>query len=164
MSTKEEGLRRRGWTEQQVVDGMTPCWNWNGTVMENGYGYVHAENRLHRAHRVSYEVFVEAIPGGLVVRHLCNNRRCIRPDHLTTGTQRQNLNDMVGARRSANGERNARAVLTDDEVTEIRAAYAGGATTYRALGERYGVDESTIGVIVRGKKRQHPTYRKEQTS
>jgi hypothetical protein len=28
-----------------------------------------------------------------VVRHLCNNRRCLRPDHLQVGTQRENLAD-----------------------------------------------------------------------
>lgn len=28
-----------------------------------------------------------------VVRHLCNNRRCIHPDHLKVGTQSQNLRD-----------------------------------------------------------------------
>ncbi len=28
-----------------------------------------------------------------VVRHLCNNRRCIHPDHLKVGTQAQNLRD-----------------------------------------------------------------------
>ncbi|MFZ7093991.1 HNH endonuclease [Primorskyibacter sp. 2E233] len=28
-----------------------------------------------------------------VIRHLCNNRLCIRPDHLRVGTQAQNLRD-----------------------------------------------------------------------
>ena len=28
-----------------------------------------------------------------VVRHLCHNRRCIRPDHLRHGTQRDNKDD-----------------------------------------------------------------------
>ena len=28
-----------------------------------------------------------------VVRHLCNNRACINPDHLAVGTQAQNLFD-----------------------------------------------------------------------
>ena len=30
---------------------------------------------------------------GEVVRHLCNNRACINPEHLKVGSQRQNLND-----------------------------------------------------------------------
>ncbi|MEY8120829.1 HNH endonuclease [Falsihalocynthiibacter sp. BN13B15] len=34
------------------------------------------------------------IPGKKsVVRHLCNNRLCIHPEHLKVGTQAQNLND-----------------------------------------------------------------------
>lgn len=157
--SKLAALRRRGWSENAAVPGMTPCWDWKGTVMKNGYAYIHADNRMYRANRASYEVFVGPIPDGAVVRHRCNRRKCVRPDHLITGTQRQNLADMIGARRSANGERNARAVLTDRDVDNIREAYAGRSTTYKALGAEYGVDASTIGLIVRRKKRQNATYK-----
>jgi hypothetical protein len=33
-----------------------------------------------------------------VVRHLCNNRSCINPKHLQTGTQTHNLHDQRQAR------------------------------------------------------------------
>ena len=36
-----------------------------------------------------------------VVRHLCHNRRCLNPDHLTIGDRRDNLND--DRERRANG-------------------------------------------------------------
>ncbi|WP_089946011.1 HNH endonuclease [Litoreibacter albidus] len=32
-------------------------------------------------------------PAGEVVRHRCNNRRCINPDHLVAGTQLENIED-----------------------------------------------------------------------
>lgn len=156
---KEVALRRRGWTVVSRVLGISACWEWDGTLMANGYGYVHCGGKLLRAHRVSYEVFRGDIPAGQVVRHRCNNKRCVNPHHLELGSQQQNLDDMVKARRSANGERNARAVLTDEQVVAIRQSYASGLTTYRALGEHYGVSESTIGLICRNRKRQHPTYR-----
>ncbi|WP_037938802.1 hypothetical protein [Sulfitobacter geojensis] len=36
-----------------------------------------------------------------VVRHLCHNRRCVNPGHLTIGDRRDNLND--DRDRRANG-------------------------------------------------------------
>lgn len=32
-------------------------------------------------------------PAGLVVRHKCDNRLCVNPEHLEYGTQGDNLND-----------------------------------------------------------------------
>lgn len=40
------------------------------------------------------------IPPGNVVRHfICNDDRCIRPDHLLHGTQKDNIQDMHNAKR-----------------------------------------------------------------
>jgi len=56
--------------------------------------------RVHwREHRQKvYQLVAWGIHGALptkrsVVRHLCNNRLCIHPDHLRVGTQAQNLYD-----------------------------------------------------------------------
>ena len=35
-----------------------------------------------------------AIPDGMVIMHTCDNPRCINVEHLTTGTQSENLADM----------------------------------------------------------------------
>lgn len=51
------------------------------------------------AHRVSYEVFVGAIPKGSVVMHSCDNKRCCCPGHLTLGTQRENMLDAFKSKR-----------------------------------------------------------------
>nr|WP_325250774.1 HNH endonuclease [Amylibacter sp.] len=43
----------------------------------------------------------EALPSSELVRHLCNNRSCFNPDHLTTGTTADNWADYLNHR--ANG-------------------------------------------------------------
>jgi hypothetical protein len=48
------------------------------------------------------------------------------------------------------GESNGRAVLSADDVREMREAYAQGGATQRELAEQYGIDGSSISDIVRG--------------
>lgn len=67
------------------------CWEWTGSKYPNGYGrcYVGGGRRVG-AHRASYEHFVGPIPEGLVINHLCENKACVRPDHLEAVTSREN--------------------------------------------------------------------------
>lgn len=71
------------------VDG--ECIVWTG-AKQNGYGTLHPpEGRSQRAHRLVWEEFVEPIPDGLVLDHLCGNKACVNPDHLEPVTQGQNV-------------------------------------------------------------------------
>lgn len=42
------------------------------------------------AHRVAYAAYYRLLPTGLVVAHLCNNRLCVRKEHLKATTQTEN--------------------------------------------------------------------------
>src|ERR1051326_5431077 len=72
------------------------CWVWQKQLDRDGYPRMktgsHAEGtRKHSgAHRVSYKVFVGAIPAGLQIDHKCINRACINPSHLRVVTNRIN--------------------------------------------------------------------------
>lgn len=126
------------------------CWNWLGRFDIHGYGQF-AANVF--AHRYSYEFYKEPIPQGLLIRHSCNNRACVNPNHLMAGTHKENMADAVLA-GSYKGERNAAAVLTNEQVLEIYKSTDG---TY-ALARKYGVSASAICDIKFGRSWQHVTH------
>lgn len=66
------------------------CWEWQGYIQANGYGYFrHPETSW--AHRASWIVHRGPIPTDLQIDHLCKNKRCVNPDHLDPVTPSVNL-------------------------------------------------------------------------
>ena len=79
------------------------CWEWGGGMYPNGYGRCYlGKGKRTGAHRVAYQVWVDDIPDGLVINHPCENKRCVRPDHLEAVTSRANVHySDTPARRNA---------------------------------------------------------------
>lgn len=77
------------------------CWEWLGTPSQL-YGSFRVRGQQRKAHRISYELAYGRIPDGMVVMHLCDNPRCVRPEHLCAGTQRDNVLDMDAKKRRRN--------------------------------------------------------------
>lgn len=83
-----------------------PCWVWTGTVPKQpGYGRFNTGIKLAgrwvivNVHRYSWELHHGPVPAGLWVLHRCDNRPCVRPDHLFLGTATDNNRDMVAKGR-----------------------------------------------------------------
>ena len=72
------------------VDDETGCWKWVAGIFPNGYGQMSVSGSGVGAHRVSYEAHKGRIPPGLVLDHLCRNKRCVNPDHLEAVTNEIN--------------------------------------------------------------------------
>ena len=79
-----------------------PCLIWRHSLDTHGYGILHLNGKLYRAHRVAYEMSRGEIPKDKLILHLCHRRSCIQPAHLYAGTQQQNALDRK-ARLSAEG-------------------------------------------------------------
>jgi hypothetical protein len=76
------------------------CWLWTGGTTNGGYGVIGVgRGRLHRAHRISWEIANGPIPDGLKVLHRCDNPPCVNPAHLFLGTQVDNMRDCAAKGR-----------------------------------------------------------------
>lgn len=91
---------------------------------------------------------------GSVVRHTCDNSRCINPRHLILGTVQDNVDDMMQRKRNCPsvGEANGFAKLTDVQVQEIKSKYVKGSKLYGStmLAKEYGVSFGHIIRIIKG--------------
>lgn len=65
------------------------CWVWTGATAK-GYGRVKHYDKVHQAHRLSYERWRGPIPDGLELDHTCRNHACINPSHVEPRTSGQN--------------------------------------------------------------------------
>jgi hypothetical protein len=82
------------WFKSKAIVSESGCWMFQGFVHPiNGYGQISFRGKPMRAHRAMYLAVNGSIPDGMHVCHTCDVRRCINPDHLWLGTNKQNLND-----------------------------------------------------------------------
>ena len=131
------------------VDKSGECWVWAGARNE-GYGLIWIAGRLHRCHRIAWELTHGPIPPGLLVCHHCDNPSCVRPDHLFLGTSADNKADCM-----AKGRNNNPCVkLTADQVRAIKAQLATGVSC-AAVARQYEVDPTTISAIRRNETWAH---------
>lgn len=117
------------------------CWEWQGNINnKTGYGKKTWFGRHVLAHRWVYEMLLGPIPDGMVINHLCSNKKCVNPHHLEVTTQAGNC-------RHGNGSK-----LTVLEVKEIKAAknskkWGDG----KRLAEKYHVSSALIHDIWNGR-------------
>jgi hypothetical protein len=83
------------------ADWETGCWMWVERPNEDGYGQMHAGGHWY-SHRFSYVWFFGGHGRRLTLDHLCNVRRCVRPDHLwpvsnTLNSQLRHARALAGA-------------------------------------------------------------------
>lgn len=86
------------WRERlmaRIEYGENGCWNFIGKNC-HGYGIVWLGNgRTTTAHRAFYLELKGAIAEGLVLDHLCRNKRCVNPNHLEPVTHLENIRRAV---------------------------------------------------------------------
>jgi len=134
------------------VDKSGDCWEWTGVMFKNGYGKVFYEGQSRGAHRVSAVLAGMDVEGTYVCHH-CDNKRCVKPDHLFLGSNKDNQDDMVVKRRGYDHRRHWNTKLTETQVVEIKQRRAAGETLV-SIAKDYGVSHVHVSLIARGKSRR----------
>ena len=148
METRKDIVRF--WSKVRI-DKTTSCWEWKGCMRsKGGYGLFSIGRKNLSAPRFAYETFYGPIPKDLNILHSCDNRRCVNPNHLSPGTQSQNIKDCVSRGRHVppKGERNGMAKLTWETVDTVRRSFHGKRGDLTKLAKQYGVSISAIHAIV----------------
>ena len=134
------------------------CWEWTASKFSNGYGFIASDTSPRRsllAHRVSYELHYGVRPSG-VVMHMCNNKKCVRPDHLKDSTTTENnRHAFESGLHNRKGSRNPNSRLTENAVRKLRAEYALGGITQRELSLKYLVAVNTVRRALSGSAWNH---------
>lgn len=161
MTRERKNPEERFWAKVQKQEG-DGCWEWTAALHRNGYGHFSIGYRDAYSHRYSYEISVGPIPDGMCVCHKCDNRKCVRPDHLFLGSHAENIADRDAKGRTATGtnghyptgERHHNAKLTDDQVRDLRRRYTTERVTQRALAAEFGVSYDSVKSIIQNRQRK----------
>jgi hypothetical protein len=142
-----------------IQDPVSGCWEWQHSMSKWGYGMVRRNGRNMHSHRASYIAFNGPIPSGMVICHKCDNRKCVNPDHLFVGTQKENLADARMKGRmfdppQRRGEQNNKSKLSEADVAKIRSMVSCGIGK-TAIGRMFGIHRETVRRAAEGRTWAH---------
>lgn len=132
------------------------CIEFIGHQDEYGYGRIPKNGKLVRIHR---EVWKKYNPGKEitgVIMHSCDNPSCICIDHLSHGTQADNVADMVtkGRRVTVKGSKQHDAKLHEFDIPSIRIKLSNGISCEK-IAKEYNVSSSAIRNIKKNRTWTH---------
>lgn len=142
-------MEARFLTKVNKIDG--GCWEWTAT-QSGRYGLFWFNKKYIGSHRIAYELWVGEIPAEMIVRHKCDNTKCVNPEHLELGTTQDNVNDKINRNRQKKGEQVSNSKLTEQDVVKIRENTK---LTQKEMAELYGVSKSLIQQVLYKKWWKH---------
>lgn len=154
MMDVDESSQRRFWSKVALPDE-NGCMLWLGNLYQAGYGRLKIRGVKFQAHRVALLLAVGEPPEpSMHSAHACRNKHCVAPAHLRWATPSENEADKLRDGTDNRGESHGRAKLTASQVTEMRRLSAEGWSQNR-LAREFGVSQTHVGDIVRGKRWGH---------
>lgn len=143
------------WTIEQSRSETDECVLWPFSRDEQGRGKIRIEGRTTIASRYMCRLAHGEPPTPQHhAAHSCGNGHsgCMNPKHLRWATPKENSADQKLHGTQQRGERYGLAKLSDANAAMI-LELKGSGTTQQALADRFGVHQSTISDIWRGKRR-----------
>lgn len=149
---------------------MEDCIDHGKTGNAGGYAacwFEHSYSALHRKAFCLANGKTLADIRGQVIRHKCDNPRCINPEHLLIGTHSDNMRDAVDRGRHANnlknfnqtvnrlrGEAQAHSRWTSGDIHNMRSMYLDGAKQTE-IAKLFNCRQTDVSRIVNRKAWQH---------
>lgn len=157
----------RFWSKVAKTESQDDCWEWTAGCQKSGYGQfsIRTGEKIS-AHRMAWILTNGDIPDGLCVLHSCDNPPCCNPRHLFTGTQGDNIHDMIrkgrynappaygnrnGSRkhpeRLPRGSKHHNAKLTECDVRKMRQLWNTPGVRRTHIGDEFGITYSNVLTI-----------------
>jgi hypothetical protein len=137
----------RFWSKVLKSDG---CWEWSAGKFKAGYGAFSYNQKPITAHSFSWFLKTgDFAPKGKEIMHICDNRGCVKPEHLRLGSHQENMEDCKNKLRHNYCDKNSK--LSKEDVTLIRSMYRPKDKRFStlALARIFNVSRSNISSILR---------------
>lgn len=143
--------RPAGQTEEEAAQWLLERATWNGACLEGrrpfvrGYPVTAIRGKFHYIGHIICTMTHGPRPDGFIMRHLCDNKRCIRPEHIEWATPAENLQDARLRGRAG------RQKLMPEHVREIRRRYCRTGhrvSNARELAVEFGIGRDQVTAIV----------------
>lgn len=122
------------------INRKTGCWEGIGNVNSSGYLRITIDGVLKYLHVAMYEKYYGTIPRGMIIDHLCKNKRCCNIFHLKITTREKNVS--IGKQTK----------LSYDDVEKIKLECLKKHQTQVA--REFGINPSYVSQIVNGNRRK----------
>jgi ribosomal protein S27AE len=134
--------------------GPDECWPWLAKAKNHGdYGILRVAGRNYVATHISWMIaHGRRVPKGKIVRHKCDNPKCVNPAHLQLGTARQNMQDCIDRGRfRPRGCRNPEERLRRDQIIAVALLYRERTFGYHRISKVLKVSPYEIRNTIRQK-------------
>lgn len=116
------------------------CLEWTRCFNTDGYPRAAINGNYNgKVHRFVYECVTGETPQ--VVRHTCDNPRCINPEHLIAGTPFENVRDRHDRKRTFN-------YVSENEIQAVLNLRLNG-LTYKEISHQLDIKTRRIEYIIR---------------
>lgn len=132
--------------------GGDECLLWPFSRFPNGYAKIRHKGRSSLVHRLVCERVNGPAPSVKhEAAHSCGNGHlgCVSQSHLSWKTPVENAADKLEHGTNSNGENNAQAKLSEEDIHEIRRI--GTSLPQHKIGAMFGVSQSNVSLILSGK-------------
>lgn len=125
---------------------------------KGGYPQCRWNGKTANIHKIIYTECFGEVPKGIDIRHKCDNKKCINPEHMHTGTRQDNVNDAINRGLWPVGEKSGTAKLNTVKVKFIRKYLKNRNNVHKRvvyLSNKFNVTEGTIYAVYHKKSWKH---------